>query len=55
MFSGGRGGGGVSKSGCLGVKPPSLNICYRRFIIAFLSFILIAFLVGVQFHFQTKR
>ena len=35
VFSGGRGGG--VWSGCLGVKPPSLNICCRRFILAFLS------------------
>ena len=34
---GGKGGGWVW-SGCLGVKPPSLNICYRRFILALLSF-----------------
>ena len=34
---GGKGGGGVW-SGCLGVKPPSLNVCCRRFILAFLSF-----------------
>ena len=36
VFSGGKGGG--VWSGCLGVKPPSLNICCRRFILAFLSF-----------------
>ena len=36
VFSGGREGGGWS--GCLGVKPPFLNIFYRRFILAFLSF-----------------
>ena len=35
VFSGGRGGG--VWSGCLRVKPPSLKISYRRFILAFLS------------------
>ena len=33
MFSGGRGGGGR-----VDVKPSSLNICYRRFMLAFLNF-----------------